>query len=341
MSAFSDSSTIGQTQNTLAPRFKRPRDRAGHLVGAVERHGAGVDRLPPRRLVEQPRHVEIAIGGQHQGARDRGGAHQQRVGVVALGAEGEALLDPEAVLLVDHRQREIAKRDIRLHQRMRADDDRGQPGGEARQHRVARPPLLAPGQQADLDPGRRREALQHLVVLPRQHLGRRHQRRLAAALDRDQHRYAARRRSCRCRHRPATAASCGAAPSCRRRSPPGHGAGCRSAQSRTRPRPAPARRRCRRAPGRAAAAGGRAPAPPPAGWPGSRHRRGARAARCRGRDRRRFAAGERRRPPRASRANGGARAMQDRAIPAIPGARSSAAATPRATMRDDKPAVSG
>ena len=105
-----------------------------------------------------------------------------------LAASAEALLDPEAVLLVDHREREVAKHDIGLQQRMRADDDRGQARGEARQHRIARPPLLAPGQQPDLDPGRRGEALQGRVMLAREDLGRRHQRRLAAALDRDQHR---------------------------------------------------------------------------------------------------------------------------------------------------------
>ena len=69
-----------------------------------------------------------------------------------LAYEAEALLDAEAVLLVDDDEGEIAELDIRLQQRMRADDGRGQPGGEARQHRSARPALLAPGQKADLDP---------------------------------------------------------------------------------------------------------------------------------------------------------------------------------------------
>ena len=49
-------------------------------------------------------------------------------------------------------------------------------------------PFSRPVSSATSTPGRRGEALQRRVVLAGQHLGRRHQRRLRAALDRDQHR---------------------------------------------------------------------------------------------------------------------------------------------------------
>ncbi len=165
-----------------------PADRRDDLVEALQRHGPGVDRLTSGRLLGQARDVEIAIGGHHQGARDRGRAHQQGVGVAALCGERQALLDAEAMLLVDDDEGEVAKLDIGLQERMGADDDRGQPRGEARQHRGARPALLAPGQEADLDPCRRGVALQGRVMLAGEDLGRRHQRGLTAALDRAQHR---------------------------------------------------------------------------------------------------------------------------------------------------------
>ena len=205
------------------------------------------------------------------------------------------------------------------------------PLGEPGEHRLARPALLAPGQQPDLDPGRRGEALQDRVVLARQHLGRRHQRRLRAGSRPRSASPAARRRSCRCRHRPAAAASSGAAPSCRRRSRRAPGAGSASARSRTRPRPAPASAPVPLAsarPRRASPAP--APAPPRAGSRGSRHRRAARARGVAG-DRsaslcRRVHGGDRLVPARPVRA---APATPGRAIPAAPGARSSAVATAR------------
>ncbi len=107
----------------LGAATQRAGDRAGHLLAAVERHRAGVDRLASGRLFEETRDVEVAIGGHHQRARDRRRAHQQRIGVMPLRRQCQALLDAEAVLLVDDRQRQVAEDDILLHQRVRADDD--------------------------------------------------------------------------------------------------------------------------------------------------------------------------------------------------------------------------
>ena len=105
------------------------------------------------------------------------------------------------------------ERHVGLEQRVRADHDVGVARKQGSPASVARPALLAPGQQPDAQPRRGRQRLQMVsCVLPRQHLGRRHQRRLAAALDRDQPSPSAPRRSCRSRHRPAAGASCGAAP---------------------------------------------------------------------------------------------------------------------------------
>ncbi len=168
--------------------LQAPADRRDNIVEPLQCYRARVDRLTSRRLFGQPRHVEIAIGGHHQGARDRGGAHQQGVGIAALCGERQALLDAKAVLLVDDDESEVAKYDIGLQQRMGSNDYRGQPRGEARQHRRARPTLLATGQKADLDICRRGVTLQGRVMLAGEDLSRRHQCGLTAALDRAQHR---------------------------------------------------------------------------------------------------------------------------------------------------------
>ncbi len=103
--------------------------------------------------------------------------------------ERQALLDAKAVLLVDDHEGEVAKRDVRLQQRVGPDDDRGQARGEAGQGRVARPALFPPGQQADLDPSGAGQPAQGRLMLAGEDLGRRHQCRLCAALDRGQHRH--------------------------------------------------------------------------------------------------------------------------------------------------------
>ena len=57
---------------------------------------------------------------------------------ICLGAQGIALLDAEAVLLVDHDQPEVGELDVLLEQRVRADDDAGRAGRGVEQRRPAR-----------------------------------------------------------------------------------------------------------------------------------------------------------------------------------------------------------
>jgi len=60
----------------LACPPNRAPDRRHDILDAFERDGAGVDRMAAGRLLSQPRDVEIAIGGHHQGAWDRRRTHQ-------------------------------------------------------------------------------------------------------------------------------------------------------------------------------------------------------------------------------------------------------------------------
>ncbi len=103
------------------------------LLGA---HPARDDRLPAGRQLAQLGEVEVAVERERERARDRRRGHVQRVRAVALGERG-ALLDAEAVLLVDDDHAQAVELDARLEQRVRADDERGVARGDALQPRAA------------------------------------------------------------------------------------------------------------------------------------------------------------------------------------------------------------
>ena len=85
----------------------------------------GADRLPAGGLLGEPADLHLAPLRQQQRARDRRRGHHQHVGPLALGAEQQPLIDAEPVLLVDHRQRQVAILHALLEQRMGADHDAG------------------------------------------------------------------------------------------------------------------------------------------------------------------------------------------------------------------------
>ena len=65
--------------------------------------------------------------------------HEQHVGRLPLGAERLALLDAEAVLLVDDGEAEPRERGRLLHQRVRADDQQRAPDPRAAPRRRGAP----------------------------------------------------------------------------------------------------------------------------------------------------------------------------------------------------------
>ena len=94
--------------------------------GALERagtHHLGDDRRAPGGQLAQLGLVEVAVDEHGRGARNRRRRHHQHVGRLALLAEQVALLDAEAVLLVDHRDAEARELDAAVDQRVRADQD--------------------------------------------------------------------------------------------------------------------------------------------------------------------------------------------------------------------------
>ena len=161
---------------------QRAADGFHHLVETAHRHRAGVDRLPSGRLFAQFGNVHVAEIGQHQRARDRRRAQHQHVDGLALGGQRQAFAHAEAMLLVDHRERERLEDHVVLDQRMGADQKIDLAGRKPRQDIAALLALFAAGE--DRDPqtrtlGQRRDGLD---VLAREDFGRRHQCGLLADL---------------------------------------------------------------------------------------------------------------------------------------------------------------
>ena len=129
-------------------------ERADHILHPLDRDHAGVDRLAARRHLVEPRNVHFAILRQSKRARDRGGGHRQTVrGALALLGQHQPLAHPEAVLLVDHDQREIAIGHAVLKDRVGAHADLDRAVHQPHQDRFARAALVAPGQQRNGDTG--------------------------------------------------------------------------------------------------------------------------------------------------------------------------------------------
>jgi hypothetical protein len=111
----------------------------------------------------------------------------EHVRAATLG-ERRALLDAEAVLLVDHRDREIPELHLPLDQRVRPDRDPDVPRGDELVRRPAFAGGDARGEQCHPDTELAAEPLDREEVLLGEGLRGRHQRALATRLDRAEQR---------------------------------------------------------------------------------------------------------------------------------------------------------
>ena len=125
---------------------------------------------------------EVAVDGQRERARDRRRRHVEDVRAAPLGERG-ALLDAEAVLLVDDGDGEVAEADLLLDQRVRADRDLHVARGDQLAHVRVLLRAERAREQRDAHAELRADALDREEVLLGEHLGRRHQRALPAGLD--------------------------------------------------------------------------------------------------------------------------------------------------------------
>ncbi len=150
----------------------------------------GDDRPAARGELLEDRDVEVAVGGQGERARDRRGGHVQHVrgdAVRRLAVERAALVDAEAVLLVDHRHGQAVELDGLLDQRVGPDQQLQLAAGELAEQVGAAARRGRAGEQRGLHQLAGHQRLQRGEVLLGERLGRRHQRRLRAGLDRAQH----------------------------------------------------------------------------------------------------------------------------------------------------------
>ena len=89
----------------------------------------------------------------------------------------------EAVLLIDHRKREVVEGDILLEQRMGADQELDVAARESLERVAALAAAFASGQDRDLDAGCGGERRNRRMVLAGENLRRSHQGGLAAGFD--------------------------------------------------------------------------------------------------------------------------------------------------------------
>ncbi len=157
-------------------------------------HDPGLDRPSAGRQLADRGRVEIAVGGQRERPRDRGRGHVERVRrrlPGALRVERRPLAHAEAVLLVDDADRQPGEAHVRLDQRVGADHEAELAAGQAPEGLAPARRGGRPGEQRERDPDtldRGQQLIEGRRVLLGQGLGRRHQRRLVAGLERAQHR---------------------------------------------------------------------------------------------------------------------------------------------------------
>ena len=261
---------------------------------------------------------------------------------VSLGGQGHALLDAEAVLLVDDGERQILEDDIVLDERVRADEDADRAVRQPRQDLFARAALLAAGQKRDLDAALRRKLGERGEMLARRESPSAPSAPPARPPRPRPPSPRAPPPSCRCRHRLAAGAACAkaaamsAAISAMAFRWPGVSAKGREAMSCLRNAPAAPSARpgsffwCWRTRARAS-------------WLASSSSKARRCARRRvgQKVRRRLRRVRRAQRPRATTATSAAPRMSGSSHSGSSGARSSAASTAFCTMRRLKPAVSG
>ena len=172
-------------------RARRAAARRRRRARPRRRRGAS-DRAPAARQLAQRARVEVAVARQRERARDRRRGHVQRVHGARLARRAARARSrwrtPKRCCSSITATASERNDDVGLDQRVRADDQRelaagelgegvGAPAGGRRAGQQRRGHRLAAEQPLD-----RRE------VLLGERLGRRHQRRLVAVLDRAQHR---------------------------------------------------------------------------------------------------------------------------------------------------------
>ena len=168
------SSMSGTTTNVRWPSAASSRTFRHVPSRSAGRLDPGPDLDPAGRRRPQVGDVEVGVEHLAERPRDRRRGHQQDVRRAAAGLrlERAALVDPEAVLLVDDDEPEVGERDRVLDERVRADDDQRL----ARRDRLERlgldVGLERAGQERHADPELVEQRADGLEVLAGEQVGR-------------------------------------------------------------------------------------------------------------------------------------------------------------------------
>ena len=136
------------------------------------------------RAMFQVRERQVPEQRERERARNRRRREEEGVGRVALGEQFRTLGYAEALLLVDHGEREIARAHVVLEQRMRADEHVEAASGEAGEQLSPLGFRGRPSEGRMGDSCRVKELPQAALVLLRKDLGRREKQRLTARIGR-------------------------------------------------------------------------------------------------------------------------------------------------------------
>ena len=162
-------------------------DSLDHVTPAAVRQGHSGDGSAARRQLVDDGGVEVGVGGHRQGAGNGGGGHDELMGMDAVPLpflpQGEALVHPEPVLLVDDHQPESLEHHLLLEDGMGAHHHLDTAVFDRGERFLPRLALLLARQPADLDAQRREPAGEVDGVLLGQQFGRRHQSHLTAVAD--------------------------------------------------------------------------------------------------------------------------------------------------------------
>ncbi len=133
------------------PRVDTVADQSEHLRHertVLLRHDKGADRLAAARKLGKPGDIKVAEPGHGGGAWNRRGRHDQQMrGRGAFAVQRFALLHAEAMLFVDHRQREVGRLERLGERGVCGHHDARLAGGGRGEHAPARGELHAAGEQ--------------------------------------------------------------------------------------------------------------------------------------------------------------------------------------------------
>ena len=92
----------------LPPLRRQLADEAVYPLVVAAGNGVGLHRLPSGGKLVDDGDLQVAVQNEGQGPGDRGGGHDQGVGMLPLGGQGRPLSNTEAVLLVCDHQPQVA-----------------------------------------------------------------------------------------------------------------------------------------------------------------------------------------------------------------------------------------